>query len=233
MQKPVCIVAGVGPGNGLSISQRFAAAGYRVAMLARNQAALTELVAAVPDSQGFSCDLTDATSVESAAAEIKDQLGVAETVVYNAGSGMRGPALDISLQDFTAAWKVNALGLLAVAQTFVPDMITAGKGNLLVTGATASLRGGENFAAFASAKAAQRNLTQSLARAYGPQGVHVALVIIDGVIDIPRTRALLVDKPDNFFLQPAAIAESVFQLSQQHSSAWTFELDLRPSGERW
>ncbi len=233
MNKPVCIVAGVGPGNGLSISQRFAAAGYRVAMLARNQAALTELVAAVPDAHGFICDLTDSASVEGVVAEIKAQLGVAETVVYNAGSGMRGRALDISLEDFTLAWKVSALGLLTVAQAVVPDMVAVGKGNLLVIGATASLRGGENFAAFASAKAAQRNLAQSLARAYGPQGIHVALVIIDGVIDIPRTRALLGDKPDNFFLQPAAIAESVYQLALQHPSAWTFELDLRPSGERW
>ncbi len=233
MHKPVCIVAGVGPGHGLNISQRFAAAGYRVAMLARNQMALTELVAGVPNAQGFSCDLTNPHSVESVAAQIKEQLGVVETVVYNAGSGVRGRALDISLEDFTAAWQANALGLLAVAQAFVPDMVSAGKGNLLVIGATASLRGGENFAAFASAKAAQRNLTQSLARAYGPQGVHVALVIIDGVIDIPRTRALRVNEPDDFFLQPAAIAESVFQLSRQHSSAWTFELDLRPSGERW
>ncbi len=233
MNKPVCLVAGVGPGNGLAISQRFAAAGYRVAMLARNQTALTELVAAVPDAHGFVCDLTDAKAVEDVVAKIRERLGVAETVVYNAGSGMRGRALDIALEDFTLAWQVNALGLLALAQVVVPDMVAAGKGNLLVTGATASLRGGENFAAFASAKAAQRSLAQSLARAYGPQGVHVALVIIDGVIDIPRTRALLGDKPDNFFLQPTAIAESVYQLSLQHPSAWTFELDLRPSGERW
>lgn len=233
MNKPVCIVAGVGPGNGLRISQRFATAGYKVAMLARNAETLTALVADVPDAQGFICDLTDPASIVGVLADIKKQLGSAEVVVYNAGSGLFGRALDVTLDDFTTAWKVNALGLLAVAQAVVPDMIVAGNGNLLVIGATASLRGGANFAGFAAAKAAQRNLTQSLARAYGPQGVHVALVIIDGVIDIPRTRALRREEPDSFFLQPTAIAESVFQLSLQDSSAWTFELDLRPSGEAW
>ncbi len=87
--------------------------------------------------------------------------------------------------------------------------------------------------AFASAKAAQRSLAQTLARSLGPRGIHVAYVIVDGVIDMPRTRELLVDRPDDFFLNPDAIAESVWQLAQQDRSAWTFELDLRPFGEKW
>ena len=112
-------------------------------------------------------------------------------------------------------------------------MVEAGRGTILVTGATASLRGGVNFAAFAPAKAAQRSLAQSMARNLGPRGVHVGYVIVDGVIDIPVTRAMLSDRPDDFFLSPDAIAETFWQLAHQDRSAWTFELDVRPFGEKW
>ena len=131
------------------------------------------------------------------------------------------------------AWRVNVLGCLTASQSVVPGMIEGGGGAVVVIGATASWRGGARATAFASAKAAQRSLAQSLARHLGPQGVHVGYVIIDGVIDIPRTRARLADKPDEFFLKPSDIAESVYHLARQPRSAWTFELDLRPFGERW
>jgi NAD(P)-dependent dehydrogenase (short-subunit alcohol dehydrogenase family) len=104
---------------------------------------------------------------------------------------------------------------------------------VIVIGATASVRGGAGFAGFAPAKAAQRILAQSMARSLGPQGIHVAYVVIDGVVDIPRTRQALPDKPDTFFLKPDRIADTVFHLVQQDPSAWTFELDLRPFGERF
>jgi NAD(P)-dependent dehydrogenase (short-subunit alcohol dehydrogenase family) len=112
-------------------------------------------------------------------------------------------------------------------------MLAGGRGTIIVTGATASLRGGANFAAFASGKAAQRSLAQSMARSLGPKGIHVAYVVVDGVIDIPRTRALMPDRPDEKFLRPEDIASSVFHLVQQRRSAWTFELDLRPFTEQW
>src|SRR5690606_10603333 len=106
-------------------------------------------------------------------------------------------------------------------------------GTIVVTGATASLRGGAHTAAFAQGKAAQRSLAQSMARHLGPQGIHVALVIIDGVVDMPRTRAWLKDKPDAFFLDPSAIGQSLVHLVEQPRSAWTFEIDLRPHIEKW
>jgi len=112
-------------------------------------------------------------------------------------------------------------------------MRMAGGGNIVVIGATASLRAGGEFLPFASAKFAQRGVAQSLARKLGPERIHVSLVIIDGVIDLQRTRQRLPDKPDEYFLTPGAIAESVFQLTRQNPQAWTFELDLRPFGERW
>ncbi len=125
------------------------------------------------------------------------------------------------------------LGLLVAGQAVVPDMLARGAGAIVVTGATASLRGSVGTAAFASAKAGQRSLAQSMARHLGSKGVHVGYVIVDGVIDLAATRARMTDKPDDFFLEPAEIAEAVHFLAHQGRSAWTFELDLRPFGERW
>lgn len=233
MSKPLCVVAGVGPGNGLACAQRFSAAGYRTAILSRDTARLASYAEQDDDMHPFGCDLADPDNVATAFNDIQSQLGVPDVVIYNAGSGMFGPPLETPLEEFEIAWRINALGLLAVARSVAPAMIDNGGGSILVTGATASLRGGANFAAFSSAKGAQRNLTQSLARSLGSQGIHVALVVIDGVINIPRTREMMPDKPDDFFLQPQAIAEAFYQLSQQDKSAWTFETDLRPSSEAW
>ena len=134
---------------------------------------------------------------------------------------------------FQAAWEVNARGLFVAARHAAEDWRQQGGGALVVVGATASVKGGARFAAFASAKFAQRGLAQSLARHLGPEGVHVSLVVIDGVIDMPRTRKMMPDQPDDFFLQPDRIADAVHFLAVQDPSAWTFELDLRPFGERW
>ena len=112
-------------------------------------------------------------------------------------------------------------------------MVEHGGGSILVTGATASLRGGEIFAAFAPAKAAQRSLAQSMARHLGPKGVHVAYAIVDGVIDMPTTRQFMPDRPEQEFLAPSAIADAFYNVAHQSPSAWTFEFDLRPFGEKW
>lgn len=233
MQKPLCIVAGVGPGNGLAFCNRFLQAGYRVAILARDLQRMQEYANGNEDISPFSCDLSNPDSIQGTFSEIQTKLGVPDVVIYNAGSGVFGAPLDTAYDDFEQAWRINALGLLAVSKAVAPSMIERGGGSIVVTGATASLRGGANFGAFSSAKAAQRNLTQSLARSLGKEGIHVALVIVDGVIDIPRTREMFPDKTDGFFLKPEAIAETFYHLSQQEKSAWTFEIDLRPSSESW
>ena len=113
------------------------------------------------------------------------------------------------------------------------DMSTQGRGNIVVIGATASIRGGATSTAFASAKAAQRSLAQSLARRFSPKGIHVSHIIIDGIIDLPRTREKRPDAPDDFYLQPDDIADTVANITQQPRSAWTFEVDLRPYTENW
>ena len=233
MKKPLCIIAGVGPGNGLACCKRFRNAGYRTAILARDLGRLQGYSKGDENIFPFSCDLSDTSSINNTFTKIISTLGVPEVVIYNAGSGLFGTALDVPDEDFEDAWRINALGLLTVSKAVAPLMVENGGGSLLVTGATASLRGGANFAAFSSAKAAQRHLAQSLGRSLGSQGIHVALVIVDGVIDMPRTREFLSDKPDSFFIQPDAIAETFYNLSQQTSSAWTFEVDLRPSSEAW
>lgn len=233
MSKPVCVVVGVGPGNGAAFARKFASEGYDVALLARNQDYLKELKEQIPGSKAFVYDVTAVDKAGEAFERIRAEMGPVEVLVYNAGSGMFGSVDDTTTEAFESSWRVNALGCLACAKQVIPDMRNAKAGNIIVIGATASLRGGANFTAFASAKAAQRSLAQSMARHLGPDGIHVSYVIIDGVIDLERTRKMMPDQPDDYFLQPNHIAESVFFLTRQPPSAWTFELDLRPFGEKW
>jgi len=148
MNKPLCIVAGVGPGNGLAICSKFLEEGFRVAILARNFARMQEYSSASNDIYPFSCDLSDPDSINKSFAEILAALGVPKVVIYNAGSGLFGTPMEVSPEDFAGAWKLNALGLLTVSKVVAPLMIENGGGSILVTGATASLRGGAKFAAF-------------------------------------------------------------------------------------
>jgi NAD(P)-dependent dehydrogenase (short-subunit alcohol dehydrogenase family) len=160
-------------------------------------------------------------------------LGDPMTVIYNAGSGLWGDIESITLEEFEASWRVNAYGALAVSREVIPAMKAAGSGSLIFIGATASRRGGPNTAAFAPAKAAQRSLAESMARSLWPCGIHVALIVIDAVVDLPRTRRNMPDKPDGFFLKPDDMAASAVWLAQQPPSAWSFEIEVRPLGEKW
>lgn len=229
----VCCVLGVGAGNGAALARRFAAEGYQVALVARDAEALARFQGEIPGSAAFPADVTDAQAVERLFKDIRQQLGPVSVVLYNAGGGAFKSAEEASPEEFEAAWRVNALGLFLTAGAALPQMREAGGGSLIVTGAGAALRGRARTAPFAAAKAAQRSLAQSLARQLGPEGIHVAYVLIDGVVDLPRTRRALPDKPDDFFLNPDHVAETVYRLVTQPSSAWTFELDLRPYGEAW
>jgi NADP-dependent 3-hydroxy acid dehydrogenase YdfG len=228
----VCAIVGVGPGNGAAFARRFAADGYSLALMARGREALEAMAAELPGSRAVACDAADPGSVGEAFAEVRRELGPVDVLLYNAGSGQWGNFQEITPEGLEAGWRVNVLGLLAAGHAVAEDMIARG-GAIVVTGATASLRGNIGTAAFASAKAGQRSLAQSMAKHLGPKGVHVAYVVVDGVVDLARTRERMPDKPDDFFLAPAAIADAVHFLAHQPRSAWTFELDLRPFGERW
>lgn len=231
--QPVCVVVGVGPGNGAAFVRRFAEEGYRVAMIARSSGVMDALAAELPVARPFICDIGDAAAVESTFARIASDLGPVDTLVYNAGKGVWGAADEVSLEDFETAWRTNVLGAFVAARCVMPAMKQRGSGQILLIGATASLRGGAKTAAFASAKAAQRSLAQSLARQLWPAGIHVALVIVDGIVDEPLMRAKLADRPDEFFVKPEDIADTLMQLVWQRRSAWSFEVEARPFGEKW
>ena len=233
MDERVCMVVGVGPGNGASISRRFAAEGWKVAMTARSEERLRKLEREIPGSHGYVWDVRDATAAGPVFERVRRELGPPSALVYNAGNARFGSIDELELEAFQDAWEVNARGLFVAAKHALPDLREASRSDLVVIGATASVRGGARFAAFAASKFAQRGLAQSLARHLGPEGVHVSYVVIYGVIDMPRTRKMFPDQPDAFFLAPDRIAEAVHFLTLQDPSAWSFELDLRPFGERW
>ncbi|QSP95678.1 SDR family NAD(P)-dependent oxidoreductase [Marinobacter salinisoli] len=229
----VCVVIGVGPDNGEALVRRFCDEGYQVAMLARSEDYLARLADELPNANAFVCDVTDLDSVPSVFADIEQELGAASVLLYNAGGGVFKNAEAASLADFEANWRINVAALVAATQAVLPQLRQHDRASIVITSASAALRGRANTAPFASAKAAQRSLAQSLARQLGPERIHVANVILDGVVDLPRTREAMPDQPDDFFIQPAAVAEAVWMLTQQAPSAWTFELDLRPFGETW
>jgi NAD(P)-dependent dehydrogenase (short-subunit alcohol dehydrogenase family) len=231
--KDVCVVVGVGPGNGAALGRRFSKEGYAVALLARTTETSGPLAASLADARAYSCDVTDAASVASVFDAIARDMGPVHTLVYNAGSGVFGTVEDIDPAAFEGSFRVNALGLLLAAKKVIPSMREKGGGNIVVIGATSSRRGVARAAAFAPAKAAQRSLCESMARHLWPQGIHVSLIIVDGVVDLPRTRAMMKDKPDDFFVAPDGLADTAFHLTEQPCSAWSFEVEARPFKESW
>jgi NAD(P)-dependent dehydrogenase (short-subunit alcohol dehydrogenase family) len=223
------LVAGVGPGLGIAIAARFAREGYRVAMLARNGEKLAALAAQAPDRLiPIACDVTDPAQVNAAFDETERTLGPLACAVFNAGAYRRGSVLEIEPKDFELCWRVGAFAGFLVGQAAARRMMTRGSGTILFTGATASLRGGANFANLASPKFALRAVAQSMARELGPRGIHVAHIIIDGQIGADDTTPT----PDSR-LRPEAIAQAYLDLHRQQRSAWTQEMDLRPWVERF
>jgi NAD(P)-dependent dehydrogenase (short-subunit alcohol dehydrogenase family) len=231
--KPVCAVVGVGPGNGTALARRFARAGYAVALIARRIELSEQLAAELPEARAYACDVGDKAAVARTFAAIREDLGPVDVLAYNAGSGTWGTVDEITPEAFEASWRVNALGLLVAAQQVIPAMKAEGAGAIIVIGATASRRGMPRTTAFAPAKAAQKSLAEAMARHLWPAGIHVALIILDGVVDQERTRKAMPDKPDDFFIRPDDVAETAWWLTQQPRSAWSFEVEARPFGEKW
>jgi NAD(P)-dependent dehydrogenase (short-subunit alcohol dehydrogenase family) len=229
----VAVVAGAGPGNGTTLAKRFSEAGYRIALLAREQRHVDAIAATLDGSRGYACDVGDPASVDACFKSIEAELGAVDVLLYNAGSGVFADVEAITPEQFEQSWRVNAYGALLCSRAVIPAMKSKGQGSIIFIGATASRRGGRNTAAFAPAKAAQRSLAESMARSLWPSGIHVALVVIDGVVDLERTRKAMPDKPDDFFVDPAGVAEIAWQLTRQSRRAWSFEVEARPYGEVW
>ncbi len=235
MNGKVAAVLGVGPGLGVAVAGRFACEGFAVGLMARGEESLAAAREEVEGSGGtalaVTADATDATSVTSAFDRVREELGAPEIFVYNAGAFQMGGILELSPEQFDDCFRANCSGAFYGAQQVLPAMVERGRGTIILTGATAALRGSARFAALATGKFGLRALAQSMAREFGPQGIHVAHVIIDGQINTPRLREDQPDREESTTLSPEAIAETYWQLHAQDPTAWTLELDLRPAQE--
>jgi len=232
MTKKVCLITGVGPGTGTALVRRFAE-GYAVAMIARNAERLSLLEKEVPGARAFPCDVTDEPALTSTLDQIQQQMGSPSVAIHNAVAGAFGDFQTIDPAVLRRNFEINTMALLHLARSVAPSMIEAGEGAILITGNTSTYRCKADFAGFAPSKAAQRILGESMARSLGPQGVHVAYLAIDAVIDLPWTRKMLPDKPDSFFCRPDDIAGECWHLVHQPRSAWTFDVTIRPDCEPW
>jgi NAD(P)-dependent dehydrogenase (short-subunit alcohol dehydrogenase family) len=219
----VAVVVGAGPGLGNALVRRFAQAGMRVAAVSRKGVASQEYQDLI---RGYSCDATVGEQVRRVFERVTEELGSPSLVVFNVGVWDPSGFLDISEELFERTWRTGCYAGFLVGRAAAASMLGQGNGSIIFSGATGSIRGGAGFAAFASPKFALRALAQSMARELGPKGIHVAHVILDGMIAQENS-------PSQNELQPDAIAESYYQLHRQNRSAWTHELDLRPSSERF
>jgi NAD(P)-dependent dehydrogenase (short-subunit alcohol dehydrogenase family) len=229
---PVSVVAGLGAALGSSLAAALLKRGHRVIGLSRSLAASNALGDSDANFHAVVCDATDTNAVQSVFDRIAAQHGPVQNLIYNAHELFIGPLAETSAEIFERVWRVNTLGAFLCAQAAISQIMLSGGGAVIFSGATASLRGGARFAAFASSKFALRGLAQSLARECGPQGIHVAHVIIDGLIWGPAAR----DRhkaQEAACLSPDAIAETIMSLIAQPRQAWTHEIDLRPATEKF
>jgi NAD(P)-dependent dehydrogenase (short-subunit alcohol dehydrogenase family) len=243
--KPVCLVIGAGAGIGGNVAKRFAREGYHAVLCRRtDEDGLNRLVESIESdggsASGFLLNAVVANSIEDRVAAIEADIGPIEVAVYNLGAQVGDRALkDTSYKVFELGWRMATFGLFRVASAVCPLMEARGKGTILVTAATAAVRGNKGQHSHAAAMGGRRMLCQTLNAEFGPKGIHVAHVIIDGAVDAPDTLGKMLG-PDEFqklretrgmdhdeLLLPAEIADTYYHISQQHRSAWTHEIDMR------
>ena len=235
------LVIGAGDSTGGAIARRFAREGFVACVTRRTSEKLEPLVAAIRDTggeaHGFGSDARKEVDMETLVAYIEREVAPIEVAVFNVGANVRFPLVETTERVYRKVWEMGALGGFLMGREVARAMLARGHGTIVFTGATASMRGGIGFSAFAGAKHALRALAQSMARELGPQGIHVAHVVIDGAIDTPfiaeNFPERYVKKSEEGILAPDAIAESYWSLHCQPRSAWTHELDLRPWTESW
>ena len=242
-RKGVCLVIGAGDGLGSAVARAFAAEGLAVCItrrarnLERLEALADEIRVAGGEAHAFGCDARDETEVMSLFERIEAEIGPLEVVVFNIGANVRFPIVETTSRVFTKVWEMACFAGFLAGREAARVMAPRGRGTLIFTGATASLRGRDGFAAFAAAKAGLRALAQSLARELGPQGLHVAHVVVDGAVDGTFIRSIRGEVDDllarDSILKPEEMAASYVHLHRQPRSAWTHELDLRPWSETW
>ena len=233
----IAVIAGVGPGLGAAIARKFANEGCNLALLSRSSAYIFNLSNRLEEI-GISVisiptDITDSAQVAASFTQIREELGTPDILVNHAGNAAWGNLTELTPEAFENAWRVCTLGAFLCVKQVVPGMLGKGGGTILFSGATSAVRGRAGAIAFSSAKFAMRGLASSLAREVGPQGIHVAHIIIDGVIDTPNLRERYQLEPDEPLLTPDAIADTYWALVQQERSAWSFEVDVRPHNEEF
>jgi NAD(P)-dependent dehydrogenase (short-subunit alcohol dehydrogenase family) len=237
------LVVGVGhsEGVGAAVARRFAREGFDVTVLGRNEVKLAttleSLKAINPSARAEVGDVTDEGRIRELVGECDRSDAPLEVAVFNAGGNWPKAYLDMDAEFLTEMWKVNALGGFFFSKAAVERMLPRQRGTIIFTGASGSMRGKAMFASFAQSKAALRALAQSCAREFGPKGLHVAHVVIDGAVDGNRINTLLPDLKgklgDDGLLRPEDIAENYWHIHTQPRSAWTHELDVRPWAETW
>ena len=237
------LIIGAGDATGGAIARAFAAEGYIACVNRRPRHAdkLEALAASIRDSgheaKAFPADARDEDAMITLVETVEREAGPIDVAVFNIGANVRFAVTDTSAQVYRKVWEMAAFAGFLMGREVAKRMAERQRGTIIFTGATASLRGGDGFSAFSGAKAALRMLAQSMARELGPQGIHVAHVVIDGEIDTEFVRGLRPDfeeaKAHDLVLSPDAIAAQYVMLHKQHRSAWTHELDLRPWGEKF
>lgn len=245
MSQPICLITGVGYGTGAAIARRFAQSNYQVAMIARNRDRLQKLERELPHTKAYVCDIGDLQALLATIKAVRLEMGNPSVLIHNAVRATFGTFLEADPEDLERNFRVNTTSLLYLARELAPAMIAAGQGAIVVTGNTAAWRGISSYALFAPTKASQRILAQSLARDLGEKGVHVAYITIDAAIATPwskdkpvqglRTQPLNknLSQSTDFFCQPVDIAEEVLHIVHQAKSAWSFDVEIRPFGEKW
>ena len=248
--KPICLVIGAGAGIGGNVAQRFAQEGYHACLCRRSdEDGLNRMVESIEkeggSASGFILNAIEENSLEERVAAIEADIGPIEVVVYNLGAQIGDRALtDTSYKAFEMGWRLGTFGLFRAASAVCPLMEARGKGTILVTSATAAMRGNGGQHSHAAAMAGRRMLCQTLNAEFSSKGIHVAHIVIDGAVDAPDTLGKMLG-PERFqqlretrglehdgLLLPAKIADTYFHLAQQHRSAWTFEIDMRAFSDR-
>jgi len=241
MGQKAALIIGAGDATGAAIAKRFARGGYTACVTRRSADKLAGLVEAIRaeggEAHGFAADARKEEDVVALVERIEREVGPIEVMVFNIGANVPSSILDETARKYFKIWEMACFSAFLCGREVAKRMVTRERGTIIFTGATASLRGSANFAAFAGAKHALRALAQSMARELQPRNIHVAHVVIDGAIDTEFIRETFPEryalKDEDGILNPDHIAENYWHLHSQPRDAWTHELDLRPWTERW
>ena len=243
-KKKIAVIIGAGDFIGAAIAEKFASNDFLVFLGRRSQVKLNFLVKKLAKKglavKGYKMDARVEENISKMFSEIETKYGAIELVVFNAGGNVSFPIQETTSRVFRKVWEMGCFAGFLTGREAAKYMLSRGRGSIFFTGATASIRGAENFAAFSAAKSGLRALAQSMARELGPKNIHVAHLIIDAAVNTEFVRKILQDRgkdvsslPPDTLMTPESVADSYWNLYNQKRDAWSFEMDIRPYGEKW